>query len=235
MLQESEAIVLRTRKFQESSLILTLYTYTAGRLDCLAKGVRSPQARRKHSRFQAGAILYIVYYYKAQRELQPLSESQAVVYQDKLFTDPVKILYNYLIVELFQNAVKEYEPNPPLYSLLRNTLTSLETIQGGYFSLLVRLMVELTRYLGIQPAVAADPEQGAVYFAEEEGMIRPAISQGEPSTALIARYLQQPDHDPPVPKALRRPLLYSLMRYYELHLEGFQKPKSLGVFEQVFQ
>ena len=41
--------------------------------------------------------------------------------------------------------------------------------------------------------------------------------------------------DYPMSKGLRKELVLLLLKYYQLHIEGFRQPRSLKVLEQLFE
>ena len=63
MLINTKAIVFKSVKFQESSLIVKMFTETHGVQTFMVKGVRSVRANGKAAMFQSGMLLDIIMYY----------------------------------------------------------------------------------------------------------------------------------------------------------------------------
>jgi DNA repair protein RecO (recombination protein O) len=82
IITKTEAIVLRTVEFQESSIIATLFTLKHGKIAVIAKGARKPKS--KFAAFLvAGQMLEVVYYMKQTRQVQTLSDTSYLQKLDK--------------------------------------------------------------------------------------------------------------------------------------------------------
>ena len=86
MILKTEAIVLRTMKYRETSRIATLYTKEAGKLSVIAKGARDGRSRL------AGALqpmnhVAAVIYTRESRELQLLTQCDIIAASRALTDD----------------------------------------------------------------------------------------------------------------------------------------------------
>ncbi len=124
MIVTTDAIILRTRKQGDSSLICALYTRDFGLVDVIAKG-----ARQMKSKFGGALELFTqltaVFYKKHGRELYLLSKAETQKRSTKLQTSLEKIEAATKIGELLLNTLHDEEENPKLYDLLQKTFDAI--------------------------------------------------------------------------------------------------------------
>ena len=238
MIRKTEAIVLNTRKFGDSSLICTLYTKLYGRKNFLIKGYRSAKSQKRHSYFQPMSIIEVVFYHKEGRELQLITESASRHYFHRLQTDPLRITLGMVVVEMFYLSVREEaERNDALFGFLASVLVTLDEWEDKLIHVFIWFMLHLTRYLGFFPRQeeALDAEV-PLYFDLREGLFQSAPS-ARASDVLLRDFSTMnllECRDLRFSNADKKEMVSSLLQYYQLHVEGFRVPESLKILEQVF-
>mgnify|MGYP001428977619 CR=1 FL=1 len=238
MLVKTKAIVLHTIKYSDSSLIGHCYTQTLGKQSFILKGIlTAKRGTIRKSQFQVLTQLEILFDYKNNGNLQFLKEVKVIhPYQ----TIPNRIEKNTMaqfLAEILKNVILEEEANPSLYVFLETALHWLDSNDEiSDFHLI--FLINLTKYLGIFPN---NEPQDALYFNLEAGCFE----------ALLPREQYIDGDQIPVFRELlgmnfgdilsfklnrmkRRELLETLIRYFELHLLGFSKPKSLQILNEIF-
>ena len=238
MLVKTKAIVLHTLKYGDSSLIAHCYTQTLGKQSFILKGILSAKKGSiRKSQFQVLTQLEILFDHKNNGKLQFLKEVKVIhPYQ----TIPNRIEKNAMaqfLAEILKNAILEEEANPSLYVFLETALHWLDSNDEiSDFHLI--FLINLTKYLGFFPN---NEPLDALYFNLETGCFNSLL----PREQYIDGYLI------PVFRELlgmnfgevlsfklnrikRRELLETLIRYFELHLLGFSKPKSLQILNEIF-
>ena len=236
MIRKTEAIVLHTRKFRDTSLICTMYTRIYGRQSYLIKGYRSSKGRKRHSYFQPMSIIEVVFYYKETRDLQMVSESSSRYFYQDLQTNPIKITLGMVIMEVFYHSVHEEERNDPLFAFLQRTLVALDTHDEHLIHYFIYFLVHLTRHLGFFPRNEVRRPNDAVYFNLTEGILQNAPG-ARTSDYLVGQFCEakmDDCHQIEFGNREKSELINSLMQYYQLHVEGFKKPESLTVLAEVF-
>jgi DNA repair protein RecO (recombination protein O) len=239
MIQRIEGIVLRTVRYQDSALVVALYTREHGRVDVMVRGARGSTMGSKRGRqaaLQPMTVIEATLYQRQGRELQHLSESQVAHPWRTLDVHPVRALYGMLCTELMLRAVAEPEPNRALYHFYRATLEALDGAEHGWYDLTVHFAVHLTRYLGFFPNAAEIPSNSPVAFHPEDGHFASVPEVNPIDSALLA--VAQADELNPTALQLRgaerKALLELILRTYQLHVAGFAMPRSLEVFEAIF-
>ncbi|MBI3193860.1 MAG: DNA repair protein RecO, partial [Ignavibacteriae bacterium] len=107
---KTEAIVLRTINFKESSKIVTFYTKELGRVGAIVKG-----ARRANSKIGAAlepmSHVQIVLYIKEGREVQTVGQCDLIHSYHHFAIDLEKLSVGLSIIELVYDIAHEQEQN----------------------------------------------------------------------------------------------------------------------------
>lgn len=160
----TEAFVLRTMKYSETSLIVTLFTREKGKITVIAKG-----ARRTKSAFGASlqpmSYTQVVFYYKPTRSLQTLSESALVEPHLALSRSLEKITIGLRIVELLRALLEEEAPQPAVFNLTRDVLRRLDAADARAGNVWPYFQLRLAAALGVAPSV----ERAAVQALSDDG------------------------------------------------------------------
>ena len=247
---KTEAVVLRTQDYRESSKILTLYTLEYGRLKLLAKG-----ARRLKSRF-GGVLdlmnyLTIVFYHKETRDLQLLSQADLVCPFPHLREDLRRLALASAVAELIDRTEFGQMPNSRLFRLLIGCLRGIDefsnpSVYFDYFTLhflnLAGFRPRLRRCLrcGRKPGghvVDFQFHLGGYFcqhcsgnnqgggFRVSLGAIRTLLALREANIAAIS----QLSITPAIQKEIEELLLY----YLKYHLEGFRDSTPLEFLQRL--
>lgn len=236
MIRKTDAIVLNSRKFGDSSVICTMYTRAYGRRSFLIKGYRSSRARKRHSFFQPMSIIEIVYYHRDNRDLQIITETSNRFFLQTLQTDPVKITLGMVVIELFYHTVKEEEPNFPLFEFLGGVLAELDRREKHLIHVFLHFLVQLSGHLGFFPSDLVEDATKPIHFDLRNGILQnaPIADRGAWHALAFARTPLDECHHIPVSQSDKHDLIATMMEYYKIHVEGFIVPGSLSVFQDVF-
>src|SRR5690349_19503217 len=138
MLHKTKAIVLKTVKYGETSLIATMYTEVFGIQSFMINGVRSASrsAVGKANLLQPAAILELVMYHNEKKNLQRIKEFRwSYLYKD-LFYNVIKNSIALFMVELLQKTLKEPEVNAELFYFIEDAFMHLDesndTVMANY-------------------------------------------------------------------------------------------------------
>ncbi|PSQ80723.1 MAG: DNA repair protein RecO [Bacteroidetes bacterium QS_8_68_15] len=173
MIIRTEAVVLRSIDYGETSQIVTLFTRKKGRLAVMAKG-----ARRTKSSFgstlQPMAYTQVVFYYRDTRGLQTLSESAHL----KPFLD-------------LRRLTEEEDAQPSLFDLLAASLRALDAASERPANVLPYFQLRLAGVLGFAPAfektdVQALTGEGGV-LSLESGQLFPEGQAPETTRKRVSR------------------------------------------------
>ena len=141
------------------------------------------------------------------------------------------------LAEVLAYALKEEEQNQVQFSFIESSLQWLDQ-NDSFANFHLVFMFQLTKYLGFYP----DAENnGAAYFDLEEGTFKsskPFRNFLSGKKLILFKSIIGIKFDDMVRlkwnSEHRQIVLDILLEYYELHLPGFKKPRSLKVLKEVF-
>jgi DNA repair protein RecO (recombination protein O) len=163
----TEAVVLRSLDYGETSQIVTLFTREKGKIGVMAKGARRPTSSFGAT-LQPMAYTQVVFYYKPTRALQTLSESSHVESFYALRRDLRSITVGLRIVELVDSLMEEEDAHPGVFALLVRALRRLDTAEVRETNLWPYVQLQLAQKLGVAPAVDRDRVEAVT---QEEGLL----------------------------------------------------------------
>jgi DNA repair protein RecO (recombination protein O) len=242
-LHKTKGVVLRTIKYGETSLIVSVYTELFGVQSYLVSGVRT-SSKKGHGRanlFQPSAILDLVVYHNDLKNLQRIREFKwAVIYQH-IFFDVLKNAVALFMVELLQKCLKQPEPNSDLFYFIEDAFLHLDVSEGrilANFPLFFAL--HLAGFFGAR--IQDDYSPGLPFLDLREGQFaaehphHPNVLE-DPYSYITAQLLkvQQPDElqELALNQETRRTLLHAYLVFYKLHIPDFGDMKTLAVLQTV--
>lgn len=240
MLHQTQGIVLKTSRFSETSVIAHIYTEKFGRQSYIINGVYAPKSKFKPALLQPMMTLEMVSYYRESKNLQRLSEIKPLdLWQDIPF-NIVKSTLAIFMSEILYRTLKEAEANQDLFQFLRHTIYFIDQTTHAVANLPVLFLIQLSHYLGFFPNNNFFYTERAI-FDLQEGMFVHRLPThphhfGLPLSEVFVKALHLPINQSntwQVAREQRKSLLYALLKYYELHIEGFGELKSLKILEEV--
>ncbi|MCM5662451.1 DNA repair protein RecO [Galbibacter mesophilus] len=237
MIVTTKAIVLSALRYGDTSLIVRLFSESDGVKSYMLKGVlASKKGKIKKGYFQPLTQLEVVANHKNKGTLESLRDVKLTTSYETLQTDVLKSSMALFLSEMLVVSLQEEEENKPLFNFLSYSFDWLdrsEEIANFHISFLV----QLTQYLGFYPD---DSNINLPYFDLTEGEFVPTlyneVMEGAPLLAF--KQLLNADFDASkevkMNRQTRAALLNHLIRFYQLHLNDFKKPRSLEILQQVF-
>ncbi len=150
MLLGTEAVVLRSIPYGETSRIVTLFTQEKGKLTVMAKGARAAKSRFGSS-LQVLSHNQVVVYYRPSRSLQTLSESGHISLYHRVTQQLDRLAAGLRVCELVYALTEDEEPQPDIYALLVRTLEALDEPQASADCIQMYFQVRLADALGYAP------------------------------------------------------------------------------------
>lgn len=238
MLTKNNSIVLSKLKYRDYDLIVKCYTQERGIMSYIIRGIlKSKKSQTKTVYFQVLSQLQIEQNYNPNQSLQSIKEVKLNYIYKSLHTNIYKSAIVLFLSEILSNVLREEEKNDGLFNYIETALQYLDNEdQFSNFHLL--FLLKLTRYLGFQPE---NIENNYPYFNLESGIFEASNNgiysiSGENLTLL--KLLLGINFDDlntiKINAKQRQEFLNMLLYYFELHLGGFKKPKSLQVLNDVF-
>lgn len=238
MLITTKAIVFSALKYGEADLIARCFTDKSGLKTYLLRGIlKSKKGKLKASLFQPLTQLEIVAQHKDKGSLEYIREAKLLLPYQSLHTDVLKSSVVMFLSEVLRNAVKEEETNTSLYEFLENSLNWFDS-HDKTANFHLWFLLELTRYLGFYPD---DNQKGNDVFNLIDGTFQKVKTNNEcvadENIPVLKQFLgtnfDEFSHIK-MNQATRSGFLLLLLNYYEIHLQGFHKPKSLAVLNEIY-
>lgn len=234
----TKAIVLTSLKYGDTSLIVKAFTLADGLKSYLLKGVLSSRkGKLKTAYFQPLTQLEIVANHKNKGTLENIREVKVSYHYQTLHTHVAKNAVTLLLAEMLGNSIHEEEENAALFNYLEVALQWLD-INDEVANFHLYFLLVLTKYLGFYPDTHS---QDNGYFDLLEGEFIPAPCLNPTISGQNLFFFKKilgTNFDElgsiKMRKTNRQELLKSIVLYYELHLQGFRKPKSLAILNEVF-
>lgn len=238
MLLNTKAIVISALKYGEADLIVKAYTAEAGLRTYMLKGIlKSKKGKFKASQFQVLTQLEVVASHKDKGSLEYLKDAKVIHTYQSLHTNVIKSSMGMFLAEVLKYAIREEEANPALYAFLEESFDRLDREEKiANFHLF--FLLKLCSYLGFQPESS---QMDQPFFNLLEGTFEPVKTNEyciEGENLEILRLFLNSNYEEigeiKLSHSSRSNFLKILLLYYELHIEGFRKPKSLAVLNEIF-
>lgn len=239
MLTTNHCIVLSKLKYKDNDLIVKCYTKQRGIVSYLLKGIfKSKRSYTKAVYFQELSQLLIEERYKPNQSLQYIKEVKLGYIYQTLHTSIYKSAIVLFLSEILSDVLKEEEPNEGLFHFMETALQYLDSQDTNYSNFHLLFLLKLTRYLGFQPQ---NINETLIYFNLKSGVfedIKTNIHSISGENINLLKLLLGTNFDTlkevKINAQQRQGFLSLLLHYFELHLEGFKKPKSLQILNDVF-
>ena len=242
MTYKTKGIVLRSIKYGETSLVVTIFTEMFGIQTYMVNGVRtSKKSASKANHFQPAAILDLVVYHSENKSMQRIKEFSWAVLYDKLLSDVIKNSIASFMAELLHKCLKQPEANADLYNFCEESFLQLDRadkIVAANFALFFTL--HLTHFFGFR--MSDNYSDNEVFLDLQEGSFikhqptHPNFIDGKNAelTAQLLKVMQPHELEQfNLNGEIRRSLLLRYLEYYALHIHDFGQMKTLLVLHEV--
>lgn len=187
--------------------------------------------------FQPLSLLEMDVIHKDKGTLERIQEAKVSEPYQSLHSHVVKSSLVLFLSEILKNSVREEEANEPLFTFLWESFLWLDQSDAmANFHLL--FLLKLSGYLGFYPDFDGSDYP---YFNIMEGTFQESgltdyCREGDAIEALKGLHGKGFDalKEIHIPKHLRMELLEIMLQYYQVHIHGFHKPKSLSVLSELF-
>jgi len=151
-IQKTEAFILKTQPFRSSSLIVTFFSQSFGKLKGIVKGVRR-EGELRGAIYELFTRLEIVFYEKMRSDLHLVSQAFILESNDVLRTRLDTIVYASYFSELVDCLCEVHDPHEKIYDLLHFVFRFLPSVPEERLSRLFE--IQLLREIGWLPYLDA--------------------------------------------------------------------------------
>lgn len=189
-IQKTEAFILRSHPFRTSSLVITTFSRSFGKVKGIAKGVRR-EGMPHPSTFEPFTLIEMIFYEKLRSDLHFISEANVLESFEALRSDLETLATAYYWVELVDQLTQPHDPHEPIFELLQFVFHALPSLPPSFLSRFfeIRLLQEaglLPHLEGCLGCGVKDPEK--IYFSIRQAAIFcPACRRQAPESKLLSR------------------------------------------------
>lgn len=239
MLIKTRGIVLKAKKYSESSIIADIYTEEKGMRSYIISGVRSSKAKVSAGLLQIMTPVEIVAYHREGKDLTRLKEIKPHYVFKSIPFDVPRGAVGMFMAEIAQKTIHGEEAQPALFEFLLENFIYLDESVHPYANLHLHFMANYTEFLGFLPNDIYTPEKPM--FDLQEGRFLSSHpphphwlgpEKGE-KFSLLLQLSKEQCHSIPFSREERRSLLRSLIEFYRLHIEHFPVIHSFEILEEV--
>jgi len=240
---KTKGIVLRTVKYGETSIIVTIFTALFGVQSYLVNGVRTSTKKGsgKANLFQPVGILDLIVYHNELKHLNRIKEFKWAHLYQHIFSDVPKNAVALFMVELLTKCLKQPEPNADLFHFSEDAFIHLdESSEAVMANFPLFFALHLPAFFGFRISDHYSTKNSILDMLEgtfvSERPHHPHFLEGRQAevTNELLRVMQPAEleqiklnHD------FRRQLLFTYETYYALHIQDFGKMKTLPVLREV--
>ena len=237
MLTNSEAIILGYINYSETSVILKTYTKNYGFKSFIVRGIRSKKRKKiTLGQLQPLTILDIEFNDKSTK-LSYLKTIKIIEPYTSINNDIIKINICLFLAEFLSKILKIDLKNEPLFEFVKQSLLWFDNSNKvSNFHLL--FMLKLSDYLGVMPKYSSEK---SLYFDIENGIFTNAPMSSSYIKDRVVKDLQDIlgikfdyNNEIMINVNQRKDMLNFLISYYEYHVPGFKRPKSVDILNEVF-
>lgn len=237
MLVDTDAIILHTIKYSETSVIAHIFTEQFGNGTYIMNGVRTNHS--KMAMFQPLSLVHITAYRKkGSGQIHRISSISFISVPSSIPSNIYKSTISLFVGEITDRILREEEPSEILFKFLKMFVLLLEHTEQNYANLHILYLLHITRFLGVFPKNTYSTTED-VFSAFQGQFVAHGSCDGTLSiedSLLLNKILQTNEITDEVmlSQMERRKLLDILLSYYDIHICKTQTIKSLEVLKMVF-
>lgn len=240
MYQKVTGIVLHTLKYNDASNIVHVYTRQNGRVSFLVKIPKSRKSKVRPVLFQPLAMVELEADFRPNARIHYIKEAKSAYPFQSLPYHPFKSAIAMYLAEFLYWALREEEPDEPLFAYLQHSIKWLDGCESNYSNFHLVFLMRFSRFLGLYPNL--DLFQEGCYFDLLNACFTATPPMGgaflKPDEASRIRLLLRMNYDTmhlfAMNRGERNRCLWIINDYYRLHLPDFPPLKSLEVLQELF-
>ncbi len=238
MVQKDNVIILSVVKYKDKNLIIRGFTQNEGIKSFITTLSSARKKASSNNNYQIFSILEVVYQTNSKSNLHRIKESKNIHLLIDIRVNVYKSAITFLLAEIFNKCIQEEEENVKLFTFLETQILLLNNCVGSFTNFHLYSLCQRTKQIGLCP----ENKKYFRYFNINEGEFTASIPTNSyyletEEASLFQQLLDLPWEDTrqiPMSGERRTAFLLQLLKYYEYHLPGFKKPKSLDVLIETF-
>nr|WP_314697160.1 DNA repair protein RecO [uncultured Prevotella sp.] len=240
MISKSKAIVLRSLKFGDSSLIIDMFTELEGRVSFITRIPKTTKGKIKKQYFQPLTLLALEFDYRPRTSLQHIKEVRVLRPYGSIPFDPVKSAILLFLSEFLYYVTRSEQQNAHLYNYVSASMEWLDEAEHDYANFHLVFMMRLSRFAGFFPNL--DAYQEGVYFDLLNGEFTTSAPLHSdyllPADASGINQLIRMDYENMhlfrLSRHDRNRISDIILHYYRIHIPDMPELNSFHVLRELF-
>lgn len=163
MIVSSESIVLNSKKYGDTSKIITVFSADYGKISLIAKGSRVPKSKFGSS-IEPISCSNLTFYMKPNSDLYLLSNSELSRKWLRIYNSAEHLGAAFNIIESISRTQLTKNPNSELYSLLVDTLTYLNELKSSPDAVVIWFFCKFAEIMGFELDIPEiSPENNMIF------------------------------------------------------------------------
>jgi len=241
MLEKTKGIILHQIKYNDSGIVIQIYTKKFGRQSCIIKGMRNKKTGKHNIFFQPMFILDLVIYNKPSREIQMLKEFSVSYTPYNIHSNIKKSCVAIFLAEVLTAVLKEESPHENMFNFIEESIIYFDKCNEGFANFHIAFLAGLSSFLGFEPGPRTNTDD--IFFDMINGIFVPIPPvhgnyANEEISSILADFFVTSYNlvgNIILTGVQRNEVIETLIRYYSFHLPGLKKIKSLDILKEVFR
>jgi len=239
VIYQTRAIVLRTVKYGESSLIVDMYTEQKGHQTFIINSVRKAKSITPPSYLQLLTLVELVAYHQDHKKINRIKEIRLDHPYQSIPFDMRKSSVITCLAEITSRCLDTAYAQPALFIFLHDALIQYDSPDAYDRDFLIRFLVSLSHHLGFGLEIPGNNIEGKYFDLMEGHMtdIKPMhdyIVSPKDIIDLKIILASSPGSKSDISLDVRRKLIDLLILYYQLHVETLRNVHSLKILRELF-
>lgn len=239
-MQATRGIVLRTVRYGDNRIIVSLFTEHFGVVSVVARLSHGKKSGARSALWQLLNIVDLSLDYRATNEIQKYSEACISSPWMDLPYHPFKASISMFLADFLYHSLRGEGENASLFSFLENSLRWLDEADSDFSNFHLLLMIRMTRFLGFWPGMEGY-SRSSVYDLKGACFASVLPTHGQYLDAGDSKWIPlllgmgySQMNRLRMSRNERRRMLEVLLRYYRLHVPGFGELQSVGILQELF-
>jgi DNA repair protein RecO (recombination protein O) len=241
MIYTTKGIVLRTVKYGETSVIVSILTSSFGMQSYIVNGVRTQSKMSKAHFFQPSSMLEMEVYHNELKNLQRIKDLRWSYLYRHILSDVTKNSVALYMVEMLHKCLKQPEVNTDLFHFCEDAFLQLDVAAPDITANFPLFFgIQLAHFLGLSIQDNYSSEKNFFDIKEGNFAAHPSPNDSFLESDLSYHFSQllkalQPEElkEIRINKLIRQSLLYALEHYYLYHVPEFGVMKTLPVLHEL--
>lgn len=231
MLQKTRGLVLNHIRYQETSIIVKIYTEEFGLQSYIVNSVRSKNSKsNKIALFQPLTLLELVVYYNEKKSINRISEQKCAHPFSSIPFNIVKSTLTMFIGEVLNKILsREEEANPLLFNFIFNSVKQLDETTDSLANYHIFFLLKFLSHLGIEPLSSESMYESIL--TSYQGKNSAIILSNEEN--LFINGILKNNTESKITHSERKNILQFTLNFYYSQFENFGIIKSKDILAEV--